>query len=184
MSRNSLNMEQRTAALENPVNLLEPIKQADEVEKEMTNLENNQAEKVNFEDIVIAQCGTVEEAEVNEIIEENTMLELDVVVEYGDQTYHTEYELQRFLATLTEAQLAETEVLVDDDSFVVFYPLMPACTESVKSSGHHFDTDTPRPTVKSASVPEPVGILADQFPINGILDRDAALAVLLASVRL
>ncbi len=139
-----------------------------------------------------AECEPIMRTEVTEIIkEEKAMYELenDVLVEYGDRTYRTEHELNRFLSTLTEAQLAETEVLVDDETFVVFYPLLVSASEgrAERLSGYHFDSDSLRPTVAAADVPELVGIFADQSqPFNSPCppDRAAALAVLLASVRL
>ncbi len=121
------------------------------------------------------------------VLEDNAMLELDeVLVEYGDRTFYAEYEVQRFLATLTEAQQAEAEVLVDDESYVVFYPLLPSAAVAAGRSGFHFDMDSPRPTVKSVDVPELVGIFADQSGDGAarLNQRAIGIAVLLASVQL
>jgi hypothetical protein len=141
-----------------------------------------------------AECKVVEckprETETHlTMCEEKTMFELEnVLVEYGDRTFRAEYEVERFLATLTEAQLAEAEVLVDDNSYVVFYPLLPKA-EGERRSGYHFDLDSPRPIIVSADVPELVGVTADQseecnFSSDYVKDRAAGLATLLASVRL
>ncbi len=53
---------------------------------------------------------------------------------YADRTYRTRRSLRRFLATLTPAQLAHTEVMVDDENFVVFYPVISG------NQARHFDT--------------------------------------------
>jgi hypothetical protein len=64
---------------------------------------------------------------------------------FADRTYRSKRALSRFLKTLTPAQLVHTEILVDDDTFVVFFPVMP------KPAGPHFDTgeshsDSPVPS--------------------------------------
>ena len=148
----------------------------------MTRIEKNrpaQTEAATW--IEVAECNQ-SVSNTEQIEEKETMFELDqtVSVEFDDRTYQTEAELRRFLTTLTDAQLAATEVIVDDDSFVVFYPLLP----KVGSSGYHFDTDYPRPTVASAEVPELVGVIANQSRPVTLAERQAGLAILLASVRL
>jgi hypothetical protein len=158
----------------------------------MTEMKNNLMRNAIVETKVPeeVECEPLVQLEATETIaEEKAMFELenDVLVEFGDRTFRAEFEVERFLATLTEAQLAEAEVLVDDDTFVVFYPILNKRSEDGRRSGHHFDLDCPRPTVAAADVPELVGVFADQSqPFNGSWSnsRDAALAVLLASVRL
>lgn len=105
-----------------------------------------------------------------QVSKEKVMFELEfetlVDVEFADCTFATEEELVKFLKTLTETQLRDTEVLEDDNTFVVFYPLLPEKVDTSRKtprSGYHFDTDAPRPTVHSDEVPELVGILAEQF---------------------
>lgn len=115
---------------------------------------------------------SIQEARISaQVSKEKVMFELEleslVEVEFADCTFDSEQELAKFLKTLTEAQLSETEVIADDDSFVVFYPLVRVQVELPRKaprSGYHFDTDAPRPTVRSAEVPELVGLLAEQFP--------------------
>lgn len=108
------------------------------------------------------------------VAKEKVMFELDfeslVEVEFADCTFDTEEELVTFLRTLTETQLRDTEVLEDDASFVVFYPLLPKKVDTSRKaprSGYHFDTDAPRPTVPSEEVPELVGSFAEQFRFPG-----------------
>jgi hypothetical protein len=71
------------------------------------------------------------EPNMNELVGRNTGLE------FADRTFQTKKALARFLKTLTPAQLANTEVLVDDELFVVFYPLNGA------KPARHFDTGEP-----------------------------------------
>lgn len=71
--------------------------------------------------------------ELNETLELNEM-----TVTWVDRTYRTERGLRRFLATLTPAQLEEAEVLVDDDTFVVFYPVTVPARKAHRSV-FHFD---------------------------------------------
>ena len=40
---------------------------------------------------------------------------------WHSRTYRTEWDLRRFLSTLTADQLAEAQVIEDDGTFVVFY---------------------------------------------------------------
>lgn len=158
----------------------------------MTEMEKNLMRNAIVETKVPEEvkCEPLVRLEATETLtEEKAMFELetDVLVEFGDRTFRAEFEVERFLATLTEAQLAEAEVLVDDDTFVVFYPLLSKKSEGGRRNGYHFDLDCPRPTVAAADVPELVGVFADQSQsFNGArpASRDAALAVLLASVRL
>ncbi len=108
---------------------------------------------------------------------EKVMFELEIEtlvgVEFTDCTFDTEEELVKFLKTLTETQLRDTEVLEDDGAFVVFYPLLPEKVDTSRKTprtGYHFDTDAPRPTVHSDEVPELVGLLAEQFrlPVESV----------------
>lgn len=104
------------------------------------------------------------------VSQEKAMFELEFDVQFGDCTFGTEEDLVKFLKTLTETQLRDTEVLEDDDTFVVFYPLVTKRVDTSRKtprSGYHFDTDAPRPTVHSDEVPELVGILAEQFRLPG-----------------
>ena len=135
-------------------------------------------EKINSNELVITELEvsgkfeSIQEARISaQFSKEKVMFELEleslVEVEFADCTFDSEQELVKFLKTLTEAQLSEAEVITDDDSFVVFYPLVCVQVELPRKtprSGHHFDTDAPRPTVRSAEVPELVGLLAEQFP--------------------
>jgi len=87
-------------------------------------------------------------------------IELVAVTEvvFTDRTYRTKRALSRFLATLSPSQLAQTEVLVDDDTFVVFYPLL---NERIN---RHFDTSD-SPASRSASE---LGLSQEiQFEITG-----------------
>ncbi len=86
------------------------------------------------------------EAFKHQATEENTMFDLDTVVSlhYADRSFTSEAELQFFLLSLSQEQLAQTEVVQDDATFVVFYPQMPATTAiNPRRSGHHFDMDGP-----------------------------------------
>ncbi len=64
----------------------------------------------------------------------DTGLETPPSYTFADRTYRTRRALRRFLATLTPGQLAQTEVMVDDDTYVVFYPVLPV------NRPRHFDT--------------------------------------------
>jgi hypothetical protein len=133
---------------------------------------------------------TVEETGLTgQVSEEKVMFELEletlVDVEFTDCTFTTEEELVKFLKTLTETQLRDTEVLEDDDTFVVFYPLLPvkvATSRKTPRSGYHFDTDAPRPTVHSDEAPELVGILAEQFCLPAERAQGQAMREMLASI--
>jgi hypothetical protein len=133
---------------------------------------------------------TVEEARTTaQVSKENVMFDLELEpaleVEYADCTVYSEQELGNFLATLTETQLRDTQVLVDDDSFVVFYPLVRVSVEvtgPAPRSGYHFDMDGPRPTVPSAEVPELVGCLAEQFRLPVGPEQTRSMREILASV--
>lgn len=72
--------------------------------------------------------------ELNETLELN-----ETTLTWVDRTYRTERGLRRFLATLTEAQLEEAEILVDDDTFVVFYPVAVPARNAGPDSAFHFD---------------------------------------------
>jgi len=123
------------------------------------------------------------------VAKEKVMFDLEfeslVDVEFTDCTFDTEEELVKFLRTLTETQLRDTEVLEDDDTFVVFYPLLPKKVDTSRKaprSGYHFDTDAPRPTVHSDEVPELVGLLAEQFRLPGSDGKSEARREMLASI--
>jgi hypothetical protein len=111
---------------------------------------------------------------------------------FADRTYKTEVEVNRFLKTLTPEQLDRAEVMVDDDTFVVFYPRLrqPAAFKS----GFHFDCDSVRPATVEADarlLGDSDGDCGAEYQ-GGVIpqhdfseqERAAALAVLLASVRL
>ncbi len=148
----------------------------------MSELNQNYTEAVirNIEKQV--ECGLVVEIEQIIFEEKDTMFELEthVSTEFADKTYSTEAELASFLATLTTAQLANTEIIVDEETYIVFYPLLPAKAAPV--SGYHFDTDYPRPTVATVDVPELVGELSNQTGTSFGQDRESYLSLLLASV--
>ncbi len=57
---------------------------------------------------------------------------------WQDRTYKTESGLRRFLKTLSVEQLAEAEVLVDDSSFVVFFPIFLQASKAT-TGGFQFD---------------------------------------------
>src|SRR4051794_21682505 len=152
-------------------------------------------EKMNLNELVCTEprelsgnFETVEETGLTgQVSKEKVMFELEfetlVYVEFSDCTFATEEELAKFLKTLTETQLRDTEVLEDDDTFVVFYPLLPkkvANSRKTPRSGYHFDTDAPRPTVHSDEVPELVGILAEQFRLPAEPVRSQAMREVLA----
>jgi hypothetical protein len=153
-------------------------------------------EKGNLNQLVLSELEvsgkfeSVEEARItNQVSKENVMFDLEleslVEVEFADHTFDSEQELAKFLETLTEAQLRDTEVLVDDGSFVVFFPLLVVPAElpgKTSHSGYHFDTDAPRPTVPSAEVPELVGLLAEQFPFPTEPVTTKSMREILASV--
>lgn len=100
------------------------------------------------------------------------------VQSWADRTCISKRSLKRFLATLTPAQLAQAEVIVDDDSFTVFYPIL---TGTTAASGAHFDGGNnviEKPCNESATAPEPEPSIMSQE------DWDKALTVLLSSVKL
>jgi len=75
--------------------------------------------------------------------EQNTMFdfelkvpEIESVETWADRTCVSKRSLKRFLATLTPTQLAHAEVVVDEESYIVFYPIL---TQQVASGGPHFD---------------------------------------------
>jgi hypothetical protein len=150
----------------------------------------NQNELVSSELEVSGEFETVEETPLTaQVSKENVMFDLELEpvleVEYADCTVYSEQELKNFLATLSEAQLSDTQVLADDDSFVVFYPLLEVSVElpgPAPRSGYHFDTDGPRPTVFSAEVPELVGRLAEQFPLPPAPEKAQVIREILTSV--
>lgn len=135
------------------------------------------AETSQTEEVEIAECKSVVLEQARTIEENKTMLDVKEMLVFTDRTYKTEYELKRFLSTLTESQLAHTEVIADDDTFVVFYPRLRQ--PAVRKSGFHFDTDSFRPVQIEAELPEWASELAPHSP-----ERAAGMAVLLASVRL
>jgi 23S rRNA A2030 N6-methylase RlmJ len=105
---------------------------------------------------------------------------------FVDKTYSTKSGLKKFLSTLTPSQLAQAQVLVDDDTYVVFYPVV-----KTKRSRAHFDTGD---TVLAKNVdlcPQPV---VEVNPDNSGLDSDGltneeralneAYAILLAGIKL
>ena len=76
--------------------------------------------------------------ELNETLELN-----ETTLTWVDRTYRTERGLRRFLATLTEAQLEQAEILVDDDTFVVFYPVTVPARKWVRTP-RSADRSTPQ----------------------------------------
>ena len=124
---------------------------------------------------------------------------------WADRTCVSKRSLKRFLETLTPTQLAQANVMVDDDSYIVFYPILSSAGVAV---GSHFDdgglsTDSsPFPSSdqslianidKNCRRPKPapktlVEISAKKqssdFGAESQPDRQQALTVLLSSVRL
>jgi hypothetical protein len=94
-----------------------------------------------------------------EPIETELMAVTEVV--FADRTYRSKRALSRFLATLSPSQLAQTEVLVDDDTFVVFYPLLD------ERNNRHFDTSDSR---GSRSASKPTLSQEIQFELSGGLN--------------
>lgn len=118
--------------------------------------------------------------------EQKAMFELELrtpdfaaeVEAWADKTCISKRSLRRFLATLTPAQLAQAEVIVDDDSFTVFYPILAGTTAA---SGAHFDggeavVEAPCSQPELQPEPQPATMSQD--------DWDKALQVLLSSVKL
>ncbi len=56
---------------------------------------------------------------------------------FADRTYRSKRALSKFLATLSPEQLVETDVMMDDGLYVVFYPV------ANKPVTRHFDTSDP-----------------------------------------
>jgi hypothetical protein len=65
---------------------------------------------------------------------DNEINELLTQTIIADRTFNNKRALNRFLKTLTPAQIIETQIMVDDEMFVVFFPV------SATSSERHFDT--------------------------------------------
>lgn len=150
-------------------------------------------EKMNQNELVFTELedvsGKLETGLTGQVSREKVMFELEfealVDVEFADCSFDTEEELVKFLKTLTETQLRDTEVLGDDDAFVVFYPLLPekvGTSRKTPQSGYHFDTDAPRPTVHSDEVPALVGILAEQFRLPAEPAQGQSMREMLASI--
>ena len=57
---------------------------------------------------------------ISELVAQNT----DTVI--ADRTFNNKRALNRFLKTLTPAQIVETQIMVDDEMFVVFFPISSA----------------------------------------------------------
>ena len=124
--------------------------------------------------------------ELNETLELNEM-----TLTWVDRTYRTERGLRRFLATLSEAQLAEAEVMVDDDTFVVFYPVLVPARNAGPDSAFHFDltlgdSDSCSQLGVSAEQrqPEQIEVLDEAEEARRKAERAAAFQVLLAGVLL
>lgn len=134
-----------------------------------------QAKNVQIMDnIDTAECKSV----VGSVIEEKKMCE----VMYMEQTYQTEYEVEQFVASLSEAQRCDAQVIVDDDSFVVFYPVEVAPQVTKPRGNYHFDTREPH---ASGITPEPINNNKTDWQTASVQDEHAHdIAALLASVRL
>jgi hypothetical protein len=116
------------------------------------------------------------------------MFELDKTLELNettltwvDRTYRTERGLRRFLATLTPAQLAEAEVLVDDDTFVVFYPIVMPVKKVGREVVFHFDLTEGSESCPLAQEDQPLSIFETEAEK---VERARAFNSLLASVQL
>jgi len=118
--------------------------------------------------------------------EQKAMFELDKTLELNhptltwiDRTYRTERGLRRFLATLTQAQLAEAEVMVDDDTFVVFYPVALPVKKS-HPIVFHFDLEGQSDLVQTS----PEYLMRASAQALPETERVAAFNIVLAGVRL
>lgn len=117
---------------------------------------------------------------------------VEEVETWADRTCVSKRSLNRFLATLTPVQLAQAEVIVDDNSYIVFYPVLTSTT----SNGAHFDEglspDGPPPiTAKPIAEIEPIcqetlATKAASSSLNNLNqdEWDKALVILLSSVKL
>ncbi len=70
------------------------------------------------------------------LMEMETFEQVETAETWADRTCVSKRSLKRFLETLTPAQLAHANVMVDDDSYVVFYPIL---TSAGVAAGSHFD---------------------------------------------
>lgn len=121
--------------------------------------------------------------ELNETLELNEM-----TMTWNDRTYRTERGLRRFLATLSEAQLAEAEIMVDDDTFVVFYPVLVPVRKEGPDSAFHFDlsdhSEGSCPLTGTKVEVQQSGQLEEAEEARRKAERAAAFQVLLAGVLL
>jgi 23S rRNA A2030 N6-methylase RlmJ len=104
---------------------------------------------------------------------------------FVDKTYNTKSGLKKFLATLTPAQLAQAQVLVDDDTYVVFYPVVK--TKRVRA---HFDTGEAVIAERVDLCPQAVAEVSSTNNLSdaSLTDEEKALqeayAILLAGIKL
>ncbi len=127
--------------------------------------------------------------ELNETLELN-----ELTLTWVDRTYQTERGLRRFLATLTPEQLAEAEVLVDDDTFVVFYPVAVPATKTGPDGAFHYDLGedgTSRPAAGRSECRDSMSVTvkveletSEAEEARRKAERVTAFNILLAGVRL
>ena len=128
--------------------------------------------------------------------EQKTMFELELklpisveeVQTWADRTCISKRSLNRFLNTLTPSQLAQAEVIVDEDSYIVFYPVL-----NVGAVGPHFDEGLSggspleaetQPTLKAELECSSAQNRSADFNELSQDDWDRALSILLSSVKL
>lgn len=100
-----------------------------------------------------------------------------------DRTYRTERGLRKFLATLNPAQLQEAEILVDDETFVVFYPVEVPAQKA--NSPFHFDlTLENQPLQVREQELIKTNAAQDEACARRQTEREVAFNILLAGVRL
>jgi hypothetical protein len=136
-----------------------------------------------------------EQTEMNEVKNMSEQFEKVQVLEeekmtFVDKTYNTKSGLKKFLATLTPSQLAQAQVLVDDDNYVVFYPVVA----KAKRVRPHFDTGTNPVIAKPVDLCPAVAVaevnqsgkadLSDTYLTDEEKALQEAYAILLVGIRL
>lgn len=76
------------------------------------------------------------ELKIAEYAPVETFERVETMETWADHTCVSKRSLKRFLESLTPAQLAQANVMVDDDSYVVFYPIL---NSAGVAAGSHFD---------------------------------------------